>query len=227
MIDVTLIVIAKEPLAGRVKTRLCPPCSPAQAAQLAEASLCDTLQAAGHAGVRDRLLALDGRPGGWLPSGWRVVRQSAGGLADRLAGAFAAAAPGPALLIGMDTPQVTAELLAESAMTLCDPEVDAVLGRSRDGGYWSIGLRRPDPRVFSGIPMSAATTGAAQLDRLERLGLRCQRLPELLDVDTIAAARAVAADARGSRFARALAAALPTRQERSTPARPALAPAKV
>lgn len=203
-----LIVIAKAPVPGRVKTRLCPPLSPAQAAGLAAAALADTLATVRATAAARRVLALDGSPGAWLPAGFAVVPQLGDGLAERLAGAFAACG-GPALLIGMDTPQVTPALLA-GGLRLLD-EADAVLGATPDGGYWAIGLRRPDPAVFAGIPMSAADTCARQRDRLAALGLRVAELPPLRDVDDVADARAVARAAPRTRFARAL--------ERTAPAR--------
>jgi glycosyltransferase A (GT-A) superfamily protein (DUF2064 family) len=106
-----LLVIAKEPVPGRVKTRLVPPGTPRQAATLAEAGLADTLHAVLAAAARRRVLVLDGEPGSWLPPGFDVVPQCGGGLDERLAAVFAAV-PGPALLIGMDTPQLTPGLLA-------------------------------------------------------------------------------------------------------------------
>ena len=197
-----LLVIAKEPVPGRVKTRLCPPCTFAEAAALAAAALADTLAAADAAarGGR-RVLVLDGRPGPWLPAGWEVAPQRGDGLAERLASAFEDAGA-PALLVGMDTPQVTPGALADGLAAL--ERAPAVFGPAPDGGYWAIGLRRPDPAVFAGIPMSAAHTGAAQRARLAALGLRTVELPPLRDVDDIAAARAVAAAAPESRFAAAL-----------------------
>ena len=110
----TLIVIAKAPVPGRVKTRLSPPFTAAESAALAEAALADTLETVLGAASGRPILALDGAPGGWLPPGFAVVPQVQGGLDTRIAAAFAAAAchaRGPALLIGMDTPQVGRELL--------------------------------------------------------------------------------------------------------------------
>jgi rSAM/selenodomain-associated transferase 1 len=196
-----LLVIAKAPVAGRVKTRLCPPCTPTQAARLAEAALADTLAACAGADAR-RVLVLDGRPGDWLPDGWDVIAQRGNGLAERLEAAFADAG-GPALLVGMDTPQVTARHLRAGLAAL--GEADAVYGPAADGGYWAIGLRHPDPAVFARVPMSRVYTGAIQRARLAALGLRTVELPVLRDVDDIAAARAVAAAAPASRFAAALA----------------------
>jgi rSAM/selenodomain-associated transferase 1 len=204
--ETALIVIAKAPVAGRAKTRLCPPCSLEQAAVLAEAALRDTLEAvAAVAGRRRRLLVLDGSSARLVPDGFELHRQRSGGLGNRLAGAFAAAA-GPAFLVGMDTPQVEPDHLERGLAELERSTVDAVLGRAHDGGYWAIGLRRPDERVFEGVPMSTPTTGAAQRRRLDELGLRTVELEELRDFDTIDDARAVAAERPGSRFARTLAA---------------------
>jgi rSAM/selenodomain-associated transferase 1 len=196
-----LLVIAKAPVAGRVKTRLTPPCTPQQAADLAAASLDDTLAAALACGASRRVLALEGPPGPWIPDGFEVIAQRGDGLAERLAAAFADVAA-PAFLVGMDTPQLTPELLDAGLEALeC---ADSVFARADDGGYWGIGLRRPDTQVFRGVPMSADHTGAVQLARLRELGLAPALLPPLRDVDTIEDARAVAEAAPWTRFAAAL-----------------------
>jgi len=195
----TLLVIAKEPLPGRVKTRLTPPFSPVEAAALAEAALGDTLRAVAAAPATRRLLVLDGRPGPWLPPGFDVVPQCAGGLDERLADAFAHC-DGPALLIGMDTPQVTPELLAVDFAGH-----DACFGPAEDGGFWALGLAEPDPALLLGVPMSTPWTGAVQRRRLAAAGLRVRDLPALRDVDTAVDAAAVAALAPHGRFAARLA----------------------
>ncbi|MER6383005.1 TIGR04282 family arsenosugar biosynthesis glycosyltransferase [Streptomyces sp. NPDC001250] len=199
----TLLVIAKEPLPGRVKTRLTPPFTPRQAARLAEAALVDTLHAVAAAPATRRVLVLDGAPGPWLPSGFEVLPQCAGGLDERLADAFAHCS-GPALLIGMDTPQVTPELL-----TVDFAGCDAYLGPAEDGGFWALGLAEPDPALLRGVPMSTPETGAAQRERLLAAGLRVRELPRLRDVDTAADAHAVAALAPHGRFAARLARCTP------------------
>ena len=193
----TLLVIAKEPLPGRVKTRLTPPFTPREAATLAEAALADTLDAVARTPARRRVLVLEGTPGPWLPSGFEVVRQCAGGLDERLAAAFAGCA-GPALLIGMDTPQVTPELL-----TVDFAGCDAYFGPAEDGGFWALGMAEPDPGLLRGVPMSTPHTGAAQRARLA--GLRVQDLPRLRDVDTAYDAELVAKTAPCGRFAAELA----------------------
>ncbi|MGA5708936.1 TIGR04282 family arsenosugar biosynthesis glycosyltransferase [Streptomyces cellulosae] len=191
--EVALLVIAKEPRPGRVKTRLTPPFTPEEAAALAEASLADTLDAVARTPARRRVLVLDGEPGPWLPAGVEVVPQCAGGLDERLAAAFAGC-DGPALLIGMDTPQVTPELL-----TVDFADCDAWFGPAADGGFWALGLADPDPELLRGVPMSTPYTGAAQRRRLD--GLRVRDLPLLRDVDTAEDAVAVADAAPDGRFA--------------------------
>jgi rSAM/selenodomain-associated transferase 1 len=199
-----LIVIAKAPVAGRVKTRLTPPCTPAQAATLARAALQDTLDTAARATrAGRRVIALDGSPGTWLPDGFEVIPQRGRGLGERLASAFTDVG-GPAFLVGMDTPQLTPELLDAGLEAVADG--DSAFGAARDGGYWGIGLHTPDPAVFAGVPMSSARTGAVQRAQMTLLGLRPRVLPPLLDVDTFADAPAVAAEAPASRFAAELAA---------------------
>jgi glycosyltransferase A (GT-A) superfamily protein (DUF2064 family) len=175
--------MAKAPVAGRVKTRLCPPCTPAEAAEIAEAALADTLAAVAACGARRRIVALDGAPGPWLPPGFEVIPQVDGGFDRRLAAAWSAAG-GAGVQIGMDTPQVTPALLDQALASLDD--TSAALGLAVDGGWWAIGLRRPDARVFLGIPTSTAATGAAQLARLGELGLSVTTLPALADLDTAA-----------------------------------------
>ena len=203
--SVALIVLAKAPAPGRSKTRLCPPCTLEEAAALAEASLVDTLEAVeGASGIDRRILAIDGAPGSWLGRGWRVVPQRGDGLDERLANAFVDVG-GPALLVGMDTPQVSPRMIEHAAASLESPGVEAVLGPALDGGYWAIGLREPNASVFLGVPMSTPRTLAAQRRRLVSLGISRRELPELRDVDTFTDAVVVASSASRSRFARELA----------------------
>ncbi|MGQ4513370.1 DUF2064 domain-containing protein [Streptomyces sp. DW26H14] len=200
----SLLVIAKEPVPGRVKTRLTPPFTPREAAALAEASLADTLAAVAAAPATRRVLVLEGCPGPWLPPGFDVVPQCVGGLDERIAAAFEACA-GPALLIGMDTPQVSAGLLAPALGPDAWQDCDAWFGPALDGGFWALGLARPEPSLVRGVPMSVAWTGAAQRARLTDAGLRVRDLPALRDVDTARDAELVAGGVPGSRFAATLA----------------------
>ena len=199
---VQILVLAKTPVPGRVKTRLCPPCTPEQAATIAAAAIADTLDAVDASRASARTLVADGefepRPG------WTLVSQCQGGLDERLAHAFATTAKQrlASLLIGMDTPQVTPAQLDEGLRAL--DRADAAFAPALDGGYWAIGLRRPDAAVFRDVPMSVPTTAKVQRARLAELELATVELPALVDVDTIGDARRVAAAAPLTRFARAL-----------------------
>jgi rSAM/selenodomain-associated transferase 1 len=200
MTDAALIVMAKTPVPGRVKTRLCPPCTPEQAAGLARAALEDTLASVLVTRVARRVLALDGAAGSHRSPGFVVVEQHGVDLPARLADVFEQVG-GPAVLIGMDTPQVTPALLGGALDTLAAPDIDAVFGPACDGGWWLLGLRRADPRVFAGIATSLPTTGARQRERLAALGLRTRSMPALRDVDSFVDACEVAESIPGSRFA--------------------------
>ena len=176
-----VIVLAKEPRPGQVKTRLQSAFTPEQAADLAGCALRDTLRAVRGSTASRRVLVWEGDATGF-DAGVEVVKQRSGSLNDRLIGAFADLGEEPGrrvLLIGMDTPQVTAAQLD------CDWEgCDALLGLSEDGGFWAIGLRTPDVESrFAGIEMSTRRTGSAQLARLVSLGHTVKLLPPLRDVD--------------------------------------------
>jgi rSAM/selenodomain-associated transferase 1 len=210
-----LLVIAKWPAPGRVKTRLCPPATPGQAARIAAAALDDTLATVWAAPADRRILVAGGEPHPDHPvpraTRFPVVAQRGDGLAERLAHAFTdTAGPGTAaVLVGMDTPQLRVSQLTAARTAL--HTADAVLGPAADGGWWLLGLRRPaDARALLGVPMSTPHTGAATLTALRRRGLRVAQLEELRDVDTATDARAVAACCPGTRFAAAVAAELGT-----------------
>ena len=197
-----VVVLAKSPVAGRVKTRLQPTFSGAEAAALAAAAIRDTLDAVAELGPRRTVVAWDGPQVPWLPTSVCVLPQRGTTLDERLEHVFEdvyASEGGPArvLLVGMDTPHL---LAADLDVPWSDD--DAVLGPSCDGGYWSIGFRRHVPGAIRGVPMSTARTGGDQLVRLERLGLRVGLLPMMRDVDDPEDAAAVAAAAPATRFGR-------------------------
>ena len=196
----TLIIIAKECVPGRVKTRLHPPLSLEQAASLASASLADTFRAVSTLDASRRILLFDGNlfPLGSEP--YDVIHQVSGNL-DRRLGAIFDECEGPTVLIGMDTPQLDAAMLAP-LFGEWPVDVDAFLGFAVDGGYWTIAMAKPDGSLIRGVPMSQDNTGQLQLERLAAAGLRVQMLPELLDVDTIDDARMVASLAPETEFAR-------------------------
>lgn len=198
-----LVVIAKEPVPGRVKTRLCPPCTPEQAAMIAHAALEDTLDVGSQTPAARRVLLIDGR----YPrkAGWSMTQQRGEGLAQRLANGFGdtALAGVPTMLIGMDTPQVTPRLLAAVAGRLSD--ADGVLCPADDGGWWALALRDPTTAtVLTGVPMSRPDTGEVTLAAFTAAGVRMRTGPTLRDVDTMNDAYAVAAQRPAGRFAKAV-----------------------
>lgn len=200
--EAQLLVLAKAPVPGRVKTRLCPPCTPAQAARIAAGALADTLDAATASAART-VLAVDGDMP--APPGVRMLPQRGSGLGQRIAAAFAEL-PGPVLQIGMDTPQATARLL-DRCLSALDSAADAVLGPAEDGGWWALGLHDPAyARLLAAVPMSTPDTGRLTAEALRGAGLRVTTLPVLRDVDTWADAVAVAELAPNGRFAVAVAA---------------------
>ena len=198
-----IVVIAKECLPGKVKTRLHPPLSLEQAAELAAASLADTLAVASQLPATRYILAFDGVTAPVEASAWEILPQSTGGLDERLAAIFDTLAE-PTLLLGMDTPQVSAELLAP-VFTDWGDETDAWFGPADDGGFWALALKSPSGTLLRGVPMSRSDTGAHQLRRLDEAGLSVRLLPTLTDIDTITDAHTVASVAPGTRFARAFA----------------------
>jgi glycosyltransferase A (GT-A) superfamily protein (DUF2064 family) len=180
----TIIVLAKEPVPGRVKTRLQPEFNQDEAAQLAAAAIEDTIAAVRSCSASRRILAWEGDSPPWQGD-FEILDQPPGTLNRRLAAGLAAAllrpTDGPALLIGMDTPQVTAQLLDSDW-----DGADAVLGLSEDGGFWAIGLRDGygySPGLFDGVPMSTSRTGSTQLAKFCAYGLSVKLLPVLRDVD--------------------------------------------
>lgn len=205
-----ILVLAKAPVPGRVKTRLCPPYSPEQAAGLAAAALADTLDTVTATTAGHRVLVVDGDypP----PPGWIATAQRGGLLGERLAHAFAdhCRTGLPTVLIGMDTPQLAvADLDTALRLLTLRGGPDAVLGLAADGGWWALGLREPSAAAgLRDIPTSTSDTGALTLAMLRGAGLRVALLPMLRDVDTAAdASEAAALCATGSRFARTVAAA--------------------
>lgn len=199
----SVLIIAKSPVPGQVKTRLAPAFGLPGAAQLALASITDTFEAVRRIPARRHVLVLDGDRGPWIPPWLEVIDQSAGGLDLRLSAAFdAVAESGPAVLVGMDTPQLGAD-----AFDRFDPaRDDACLGLASDGGYWSIGFADPAQAraVIAGVPMSSPQTASHQLSRLLGAGLGVRLLETMTDVDTPSTAYEVAALHPGTRFAAAV-----------------------
>lgn len=201
------LVMAKAPVTGQVKTRLGREVGMEAAARVAAAALLDTLAACREAFDECHLalagdLARSERESEVRAAirGWVVHPQQGETLGERLARAHAdAAGPGPTVQIGMDTPQVTPNLLREVGEEAGDGE--AVLGPARDGGWWVLALR--DPAAAGGladVPMSRSDTFVRTREALTAAGQRVRVAPELTDVDTAREAREVAATLMGGNF---------------------------
>lgn len=223
--SLTVAVIAKECVPGHVKTRLTPPYTPAQAAELAAAALDDTLAAVTALPIDRRVLYFSGERVPDAAAGFDVLAQVDGDLDVRLAHLFDEI-DGPLLLIGMDTPQLGGEHVAAVIAawagrdertapdgsrigggrpgTSAAASVDAWIGLAADGGFWALAMREPRGDVIAGVPMSRSDTGAEQLRRLRDAGLRVAPLPIINDVDDAETAASVAAEVPASRFATAL-----------------------
>lgn len=208
-VPVAVLVVAKAPVPGQAKTRLAAAVGDEVAAEIAAAALLDTLDAVAAAPVAARVVALTGELDAAANAAeirhrlasFTVISQRGNDFADRLANAHADAANGyPVLQIGMDTPQVTAELLARCGRQLC--ATPAVLGLARDGGWWVLGVHTPaTAECLRTVPMSQPDTGKLTLKALQGNGIRVTLVEELADFDVagdVAAVRNVCAST--SRF---------------------------
>ena len=148
----------------------------------------DTLGAMLGAPVARRVLAIDGPVADRLPAGFELMAQRGGDFGDRLAGALAdayAVAALPLLLIRADALDMSPDVLVDAARSLVSGEADAAFGPASDGGFWLLGLRRPDRSLVAGVPGTAAGrapaagAGRVLLDRLASAGLRVALAPRL------------------------------------------------
>jgi rSAM/selenodomain-associated transferase 1 len=204
-----LIVFAKAPRAGAVKTRLCPPFTPAEAADLYARLLADVLAASAELAGELELAAIlavhppqaCGEIARGAPSRFSVVSQRGADLGRRMdwamREAFAAGAP-RVLLRGSDSPLIDAQTVADALAAL--EGADLVLRPDQDGGYGLVGLARPAPGLFA-HPMSTATVLEDTLANAARAGLCSRLLTPGFDIDTPADLRRLEA-LRSPRLAR-------------------------
>jgi hypothetical protein len=156
-------------------------------AALEPAALRETLDAVLAAPLARRVLAVDGISGDGLPAGFFLMSQRGGSRGERMAGALAdayATAALPLLLVRADARAVTPDMLADAGRSLVSGEADAVLGPAADGGFWLLGLHRPDRSLVVGITGAGPDDGSAHpgrlpLDRLAAAGLRVALVPRL------------------------------------------------
>ncbi len=188
MTDAAVVVLAKRPVPGRVKTRLCPPLAPADAAALADAFLADTLArlAAPTPRVTGRRvrLYLDQPDGFVAPDGVTLHRQADGGLGTRMLRAVvesAAAGARRIVVVGTDSPTLPAAFVDLALDALAEPRT-VVLGPTPDGGYYLIGVNDIVPSLFA-MDYSHSGVFAETLARAADAGLAPVVLPEVPDVD--------------------------------------------
>jgi rSAM/selenodomain-associated transferase 1 len=189
-----LIIFAKEPRPGRVKTRLSPPLSPEEAAQLYHSFLQDILEEMARVPAVRLALAFS-PPGaqGFFRSqafpGADLFPQEGADLGERMARAFArgfAEGFGPVLLRGSDVPDLAAAVVSEAREVLAAGQAEVALGPCPDGGYYLVGLSEPQPSLFQGPAWSSGTVLTDTLRLARELGLRVHLLPPWTDIDTSA-----------------------------------------
>lgn len=191
-----VVVFGKWPVPGQVKTRLADAIGARRAARVYRALLDHTLSEARatHLPVTLALVGDDNRSD-WEPPRWvAVTRQRGRNLGERMANAFDerfAAGAGAVALVGSDLPGFSAWRIAEAMDALT--RVAVVLGPAIDGGYWLIGQRPPGRDLFSSVPWSSPSTAAVTRAKLTRLGVSCEELDVLGDLDTLADLQALLA----------------------------------
>lgn len=187
-----LALMTKAPLAGQVKTRLTPPLTPEEAAGLNVCFLRDISAAIIKAGNNARGIACYTPVGSEeaycdiIPAQFQLIAQRNGDFGQRLTGAIEdllAVGFGSVSLINSDSPTVPAAVFSEAARLLSSPNEQVVLGPSDDGGYYLIGLKKLQPRLFERIEWSTDRVLSQTLERAAEIGLEVRLLPACYDVD--------------------------------------------
>ena len=192
MKDNVLIVVAKKPVPGQTKTRLCPPFSPESAAEFYRCLMLDTLALMSRLEAADRTIAFtpdSARPyfEGLAPNGFRLVPQQGNDLGERLANALGHhfdLGYRRVVIMNSDGPTLPLACLTGAFSGLED--ADITLGPGHDGGYYLIGMKRQYPALFQGITWSSDKVIPQTLEICRREGLSVHRLPEWYDVDVAA-----------------------------------------
>lgn len=190
--NVALVIMVKQPAPGHVKTRLCPPLTPEQAAELYRCFLLDKMAQVRRVAAAGTYLAftpLEAEEFFRHLAGDRflLVPQEGGDLGERLGRLsqrlLATGHPG-VVIIDSDTPSLPDHYLAEAVEQIGQAGSDAVFGPAADGGYYLVGLRSPAPALFEGITWSTPLVLEQTLVRAAGAGLRVHLLPSWFDVDT-------------------------------------------
>ena len=186
-----LVIFAKAPLVGQVKTRLCPPLSPEAAAELARCFLVDTVERACRLPTVKVYLAItpaESEPlfRSLLPFPVAYIAQRGISLGEREHNSFVDLLQHGAtrmVLIGSDIPTLPLPHLQEAFQHLEDARGDAVFGPSSDGGYYLVGMRVLHPELFEHISWSTSSVMADTLAQAQKHGLNVTLVPPWHDVD--------------------------------------------
>jgi len=188
-----LVVVAKPAVRGEVKTRLCPPLTPIQAASLYECLLKDVVEKMGRFPGADLWVAFAPNGDGYFTREFgreaRLLAQRGGDLGERLHHVFVDLfrfGYGEILITDSDSPTVPLSSIELAYRRLCDERCEVVLGPSRDGGYYLVGLKSPAAELFQEIPWSTAAVLDRTLHRASEMGLRAALLPQAYDIDVAA-----------------------------------------
>lgn len=199
----SLIVFAREPIAGQTKTRLCPPLDGALAAALYTCFLQDVLHIAHRVSDVRCVIAYTPETAGpyfaQLATEMVTLSQCGDDLGERMDRALRESltvAP-PAVLIGSDIPHLPPNFI-EMAFDRLAAGADAVFGPAEDGGYYLIGLRQPQPALLHDMPMSTPAVLQDTLQIARQLGLCVELLPMCYDIDTAADLQRLAVDLRAA-----------------------------
>lgn len=195
-----IAILAKAPVPGRVKTRLVPPLTPEEAADVARACLETTLRRCAPALDAPITLFLDGEADRALQAlaeslGVPIVPQVGADLGARLVEAFRllrGRGAARTVALGSDSPTIDPAWIARAVASL--DTHDAVIGPTEDGGYYLIGVRADIPELFRDIPWSTDSVARATLERASALGIAVDVLPTWYDVDDIASLRRALVD---------------------------------
>ena len=186
-----IVLMAKAPRAGDVKTRLCPPLSHQEAATLYRCFLLDSIakisQITGATPVLSYSPADARQVFETLAPGWHLIPQIEGDLGHRMATAMdqlLGQGYRSVLLTGSDLPTLPAQFFRQALTLLGQPKTDLVLGPSEDGGYYLIGLQTLYLDLFNDMTWSTPQVFDDTLCRADRLGLTVATLPTWYDIDT-------------------------------------------
>ena len=187
-----VVIVAKEPVPGKVKTRLSPSISPTDAAGLYRCFLLDRIREIGAMTGVNRAIAYTpeesrGTFRALTVEGFDLFPQRGGDLGERLNNIFLdqlAKGYDAVSIIDSDSPDLPNRLIRESLQLLLAHQAEVVFGPCRDGGYYLVGMRKPHPELFRDIPWSTADVLSVSLERCRRLGLNVQLLAFWNDLDT-------------------------------------------